>query len=75
MILAKILKVEGPKTKPGHAEAIVALRHDWTLRPWSEPSLETLAIVALKQPLPTGEINAICRLNSSGRLRLWTSEN
>jgi segregation and condensation protein B len=37
-------------------QEVVPLKHDWTMRPLSEPSLETLAIVALKQPLSTGEM-------------------
>ena len=56
------------ETKPEHADAIVALKHNRTMKPLSEQALETLAIVALKQPVSTEKISAIRGVNSNGPL-------
>ena len=57
------------ETKPEHADAIVALTHNRTMKPLSEQALETLAIVALKQPVNTEKINAIRGVDSNGPLQ------
>ena len=56
------------ETKPEHADAIVTLKHNRTMKPLSEQALETLAIVALKQPVNTEKISAIRGVNSNGPL-------
>jgi segregation and condensation protein B len=57
------------ETKPEHRDAIVALKHNRTMKPLSEQALETLAIVALKQPVSTEKISAIRGVNTGGPLQ------
>ncbi len=57
------------ETKPENAEIIVVLKQGRTTKPLSAQALETLAIVALKQPVTTDEINAVRGLNSSGTIQ------
>jgi len=63
------LQVDGAWKRKEHADAIVALKHNRTMKPLTEQALETLAIVALKQPVSTEKINAIPGVNADGPLQ------
>ena len=54
------------ETKPEHAAAIAACEPMLAVRPLSAQALETLAIVALKQPVTLAEIDAIRGVHSQG---------
>jgi segregation and condensation protein B len=57
------------ETKPEHAEIIALLKQGRTTKPLSAQALETLAIVALKQPVTTEEVNAIRGLDSYATIK------
>jgi segregation and condensation protein B len=57
------------ETKPEHAEIIALLKQGRTTKPLSAQALETLAIVALKQPVNTEEVNAILGLDSYATIK------
>ena len=54
------------ETKPEHAAVIAACAPMLAVRPLSAQALETLAIVALKQPVTLAEIDAIRGVHSQG---------
>ena len=56
------------ETKPEHAVAIAACDPALNIRPLSAQALETLAIVALRQPVSLAEIDAIRGVNSQATL-------
>ena len=56
------------ETKPEHAAMIRAARAEREERPLSAPALEALAVVALRQPVATDEVNAIRGLDSAATL-------
>ena len=57
-----------PGNKTRACRCNLALKHNRTMKPLSEQALETLAIIALKQPVNTEKINAIRGVNSNGPL-------
>jgi segregation and condensation protein B len=54
------------ETKPQYTGLIGRLLPERREKPMSSQALETLAIIALKQPVSTGEINAIRGIESAG---------
>jgi segregation and condensation protein B len=56
------------ETKPEHASAIAACDPHLVARPLTAQALETLAIVALRQPVSSAEVDAIRGVNSQGTL-------
>jgi segregation and condensation protein B len=56
------------ETKPEHAPAITACDPHLVARPLTAQALETLAIVALRQPVSSAEVDAIRGVNSQGTL-------
>jgi len=56
------------ETKPEHASAIAACDPLLVARPLTARALETLAIVALRQPVSSSEVDAIRGVNSQGTL-------
>jgi len=54
------------ETKPQYADLIGRLLPERKTKPITSQALETLAIVALKQPVSTGDINAIRGIESAG---------
>jgi segregation and condensation protein B len=56
------------ETKPEHAPAIAACDALLVARPLTAQALDTLAIVALRQPVSSSEVNAIRGVNSQGTL-------
>ena len=56
------------ETKPEHASAILALNQGYRTKPLSAQALETLAIIALKQPVTTEQVNAVRRVTSLATL-------
>lgn len=57
------------ETKPQYAELIGRLLPERKAKPITSQALETLAIVALKQPVTTGDINAIRGIESAGTVQ------
>jgi len=56
------------ETKPQYTELIGRLLPERKPKPITSQALETLAIVALKQPVSTGDINAIRGIESAGTI-------
>lgn len=56
------------ETKPQHTEVVAKVRRGKGERPLSAQALEALAVVALKQPITTGEVTAIRGLDSVATL-------
>jgi segregation and condensation protein B len=56
------------ETKPDHASAILALNQGYRTKPLSVQALETLAIIALKQPVTTDQVNAVRGVTSLATL-------
>jgi segregation and condensation protein B len=60
------------ETKPQYAGLIGRLLPERKAKPMSSQALETLAIIALKQPVPLADINAIRGIESAGTVQtLW----
>jgi segregation and condensation protein B len=60
------------ETKPQYAELIGRLLPERKAKPMTSQALETLAIIALKQPVPLADINAIRGIESTGTVQtLW----
>jgi segregation and condensation protein B len=57
------------ETKPQYADLIGRLLPERKAKPITSQALETLAIVALKQPVSTGDINAIRGIESAGTVQ------
>jgi segregation and condensation protein B len=57
------------ETKPQYADLIGRLLPERKTKPITNQALETLAIVALKQPVSTGDINAIRGIESAGTVQ------
>lgn len=57
------------ETKPQYTELIGRLLPERKPKPITAQALETLAIVALKQPVTTGDINAIRGIESAGTIQ------
>ena len=57
------------ETKPQYADLIGRLLPERKVKPITSQALETLAIVALKQPVSTGDINAIRGIESAGTVQ------
>ena len=57
------------ETKPQYADLIGRLLPERKTKPITSQALETLAIVALKQPVSTGDINAIRGIESAGTVQ------
>ena len=57
------------ETKPKYADLIGRLLPERKAKPLTSQALETLAIVALKQPVTTGDINAIRGIESAGTVQ------
>jgi segregation and condensation protein B len=57
------------ETKPQYTELIGRLLPERKPKPITAQALETLAIVALKQPVSTGDINAIRGIESAGTIQ------
>jgi len=57
------------ETKPQFTELIGRLLPERKAKPITSQALETLAIVALKQPVSTGDINAIRGIESAGTIQ------
>ena len=57
------------EAKAQWAGAIKLADPEWSPRPISDQAIETLAIVALKQPVTIGDINAIRGVESAGTLQ------
>jgi hypothetical protein len=55
--------------KPRFAALLGRVIPAWAPKPLSKPALETLVIVALKQPVTLGEINAIRKIESEGTVQ------
>lgn len=56
-------------TRPQYADLIGRLLPERKIKPISSQALETLAIVALKQPVTTADINAIRGIGSAGTIQ------
>jgi segregation and condensation protein B len=56
------------ETKPEHAEIVRFARAERRQRPLSQQALESLAVVALRQPVSTDEVSAIRGLDSAATL-------
>ena len=57
------------ETKPQYADLIGRLLPERKAKPITSQALETLAIVALRQPVSTGDINAIRGIESAGTIQ------
>jgi segregation and condensation protein B len=57
------------EVKPQFAALLGRVIPAWAPKPLSQPALETLVIVALKQPVTLGEINAIRKIESAGTVQ------
>ena len=57
------------ETKPQYADLVGQLLPERKAKPITSQALETLAIVALKQPVSTGDINAIRGIESAGTVQ------
>jgi segregation and condensation protein B len=57
------------ETKPQYADLIGRLLPERKAKPMSSQALETLAIIALKQPVPLADINAIRGIESAGTVQ------
>jgi segregation and condensation protein B len=57
------------EVKPRFAALLGRVIPAWAPKPLSQPALETLVIVALKQPVTLGEINAIRKIESAGTVQ------
>jgi len=57
------------ETKPQYAGLIGRLLPERKAKPLSSQALETLAIIALKQPVPLADINAIRGIESAGTVQ------
>jgi segregation and condensation protein B len=57
------------ETKPQYAGLIGRLLPERKAKPMSSQALETLAIIALKQPVPLADINAIRGIESAGTVQ------
>ena len=56
------------ETKPEHAQLVLGLRETGARKPLSTQALETLAIVAMKQPVTAEQINTVRGVISVGTL-------
>lgn len=56
-------------TRPEYVRWVMKLKQTRTLQPLSRPALETLAIIAYRQPLIRAEIDDIRGVNSGGVLK------
>lgn len=56
------------ETKPIHANLVATIRRGKGERPLTQQALETLAVVALRQPVTTDEVAAVRGLDSAGTL-------
>ena len=56
------------ETKPEHAQLVAGLRETGVRKPLSTQALETLAIVAMKQPVTAEQINTVRGVISVGTL-------
>jgi segregation and condensation protein B len=60
------------ETKPQYADLIGRLLPERKAKPMTSQALETLAIIALKQPVPLADINAIRGIESAATVQtLW----
>ena len=57
------------ETKPQYADLIGRLQPERKAKPMTSQALETLAIIALKQPVPLADINAIRGIESAGTVQ------
>lgn len=57
------------ETKPQYADLIGRLLPERKAKPMTSQALETLAIIALKQPVPLADINAIRGIESAGTVQ------
>jgi segregation and condensation protein B len=57
------------EVKPRFAELVGRVIPAWAPKPLSRQGLETLVIIALKQPVTIGEINAIRTIESAGTVQ------
>jgi segregation and condensation protein B len=57
------------ETKPQYADLIGRLLPERKVKPITSQALETLAVIALKQPVTTGDINAIRGIESAGTIQ------
>jgi segregation and condensation protein B len=57
------------ETKPQYADLIGRLLPERKAKPLTSQALETLAIIALKQPVPLADINAIRGIESAGTVQ------
>jgi segregation and condensation protein B len=57
------------EVKPQFAALLARVIPAWAPKPLSQPALETLVIVALKQPVTQAEINAIRKIASEGTVQ------
>jgi segregation and condensation protein B len=57
------------EVKPQFAALLGRVIPAWAPKPLSQPALETLVIVALKQPVTLAEINAIRKIASEGTVQ------
>ncbi|MGA2171052.1 MAG: SMC-Scp complex subunit ScpB [Terracidiphilus sp.] len=58
------------ETKPQYTNLIGRLLPEQRAKPITSQALETLAIVALKQPVSTGDINSIRGIESAGTIQM-----
>jgi segregation and condensation protein B len=54
------------EVKPLFADQVARVIPEWAPKPLTKQALETLVIVALKQPVTIGDINAIRKIESAG---------
>jgi len=57
------------EVKPKYVELVARVIPAWAPKPLSRQALETLVIIALKQPVTIGEINAIRTIESAGTVQ------
>jgi segregation and condensation protein B len=57
------------EVKPQFADRIARAIPEWAPKPITSQALETLAIIAMKQPVTVGDINAIRGIESAGTLQ------
>jgi segregation and condensation protein B len=57
------------EVKPMYADLVCRVTPEWAPKPLSKQALETVVIIALKQPVTIGEINAIRNIESAGTVQ------
>jgi segregation and condensation protein B len=57
------------EVKPKYADLVGRATPEWAPKPLSKQALETVVIIALKQPVTIGEINAIRKIESAGTVQ------